>query len=117
MSNRLDELNVKYEELKVRAVKAENQVKKDLERKLEEAKVKRDAPAKKLIELNAGRVFGLCHSACPNPRPFPRVWRLPARGVNTAPQSEPVIQAACPSAGGAGSCQRVRYSDWLGYGR
>lgn len=51
MSKRLDELNVKYEELKGRAAKAEGQARKDLERKLDEAKVKRDAAAKKLDEL------------------------------------------------------------------
>lgn len=51
MSKRLDELNVKYEELKGRAAKAEGQAKKDLEKKLVEAKLKRDAAAKKLDEL------------------------------------------------------------------
>jgi TolA-binding protein len=51
MSKRLKELNVEYEELKGRAAKAEGQGKKDLERKLEEARVKRDAAAKKLDEL------------------------------------------------------------------
>jgi hypothetical protein len=51
MSKRLDELNVKYEELKGRAAKVEGQAKKDLERKLEEAKVKRDAAAQELSEL------------------------------------------------------------------
>jgi hypothetical protein len=48
---RLDELTAKYEELKGRAAKAEGQVKKDLEKKAEEAKIKRDAAAKKLDEL------------------------------------------------------------------
>jgi TolA-binding protein len=51
MSKRLDELNVKYEELKGRAAKADDQARKGLERMLEEAKVKRDAAAKKLDEL------------------------------------------------------------------
>ena len=51
MSKRLDELNVKFEELKDRAAKAEGQAKKELEKKLEEAKMKRDAAAKKLSEL------------------------------------------------------------------
>jgi hypothetical protein len=47
----LDELDAKYEGLKTDAAKAEGQAKKDLEKKLEEAKVKRDAAAKKLNEL------------------------------------------------------------------
>lgn len=51
MSKRLDELDAKNEELKGRAAKAEGQAKKDLEKKLDEAKVKRDAAAKKLDEL------------------------------------------------------------------
>jgi TolA-binding protein len=51
MHKRLDELTVKYEELKVRAAKAEGQMKTELEKKLEEAKVKRDVAAKKLDEL------------------------------------------------------------------
>jgi hypothetical protein len=51
MSKRLGELRVKYDELKDRAVKAEGQGKKDLENKLEEAKVKCDAATKKLDEL------------------------------------------------------------------
>jgi hypothetical protein len=51
MSKRLDELNVKYEELKGRASKAEGQAKQDLDKKLNDAKVKRDAAAKKLDEL------------------------------------------------------------------
>jgi hypothetical protein len=42
MSNRLDKLNVKYEEF---------QAKKDQGKKLEVARVTRDAPAKKLTEL------------------------------------------------------------------
>jgi len=53
MNKRLDELNVKYDELKVRAGKAEGEAKKDLEKKLESAKVKRDVAAKKLDELKA----------------------------------------------------------------
>jgi TolA-binding protein len=51
MNKQMDELNVKYEELRVRAAKAEGQVKTDLEKKLEEAKVKRDVASKKLDEL------------------------------------------------------------------
>jgi Skp family chaperone for outer membrane proteins len=51
MQKRLDELNVKYEELKGRAAKADDQARKDLEKRLEEAKVKRDAAASKLDEL------------------------------------------------------------------
>jgi len=51
MQKQLDELDTKYEELKASADKAEGQAKKDLEKKLEEAKVKRDAAAKKLGEL------------------------------------------------------------------
>jgi hypothetical protein len=51
MHKQLDELDVKYEELKASAAKAEGQAKKDLEKKVEEAKVKRDAAAKKLDEL------------------------------------------------------------------
>lgn len=51
MSKRLDELNVKYEELKRRAAAADGQGKKDLQRKLEEANVRRDAAAKKIGEL------------------------------------------------------------------
>ncbi len=51
MSKRLDELNLKYEELKGRTALAEDQTRKDLEKKLEEAKVKRDAAAKKLDDL------------------------------------------------------------------
>ena len=49
---RLDELDVKYEELKDRAAQAEGPAKQDLEQKLEEANVKRDAAAKKLTELD-----------------------------------------------------------------
>ncbi len=51
MGKRLDDLNVKYDELKGRVARAEGQGKKDLEKKLEEAKVKRDAAARKLDEL------------------------------------------------------------------
>jgi hypothetical protein len=51
MSKQLDELNVKYEEFKGRATKAGDQANKDLGKKLEEAKVKRDVAAKKLDEL------------------------------------------------------------------
>jgi|SRR5579864_5718323 len=47
----LDKLDAKYEELKASAAKAEGQAKKDLDKKVEEAKVKRDAAAKKLDEL------------------------------------------------------------------
>jgi hypothetical protein len=51
MQKQLDELDAKYEELKTSAAKAEGQAKKDLEKQLEEAKVKRDAASKKLGEL------------------------------------------------------------------
>lgn len=51
MTKSLDELNAKVEALKGRAAKAEGQAKQDLEKKLEVAKVKRDAAAKKLEEL------------------------------------------------------------------
>ncbi len=51
MHKQLDELDAKYEELKASAAKAEGPAKKNLEKKLEEAKVKRDAAAKKLDEL------------------------------------------------------------------
>ena len=50
MRKELDKLDVKYEELKASAAKAEG-AKKDLEQKVEEAKVKRDVAAKKLDEL------------------------------------------------------------------
>lgn len=53
MHKQLDQLDAKYEELKTSAAKAEGQVKKDLEKKVEAAKVKRDAAAKKLDELKA----------------------------------------------------------------
>jgi phage-related minor tail protein len=51
MNKRLSELDVKYDELKARAAKADEQGKKDLQKKLDQAKVKRDAAAKKLDEL------------------------------------------------------------------
>ena len=51
MHKQLDELDAKYAELKASAAKAEGQAKKDLEKKIEEAKVKRDVAAKKLDEL------------------------------------------------------------------
>ena len=51
MSKRLGELNAKYEELKDRAAKADAKTKKDLEKKLEDARVKRDVAATKLEEL------------------------------------------------------------------
>jgi hypothetical protein len=51
MHKQLDQLDAKYEELKASAAKAEGQAKKDLEKKVEEAKVKRDVAAKKLDEL------------------------------------------------------------------
>jgi len=53
MNKRLDELNAKYDDLKARASKADGQAKKDLEKKLEDAKVKRDVVAKKLDELKS----------------------------------------------------------------
>src|ERR1017187_1539620 len=52
MNKRLSELDVKYDELKVRATKADEQNKKDFQKKLDQAKIKRDAAAKKLDELN-----------------------------------------------------------------
>ena len=51
MHKQLEGLDAKYEELKARAAKAEGQAKKDLEKKVGEAKGKRDAAAKKLDEL------------------------------------------------------------------
>jgi hypothetical protein len=51
MSMKLDDLNGKFDKLKSRAAEAEGLAKKDLEKKLDEAKVKRDAAAKKLSEL------------------------------------------------------------------
>jgi uncharacterized lipoprotein NlpE involved in copper resistance len=51
MQKQLDGLDAKYDELKASAAKAEGQAKKDLEMKLDEAKVKRDVAAKKLDEL------------------------------------------------------------------
>ena len=56
MSKLLDELNVKYEDLKSRAANAEGQAEKDLDKKLEETKVKRDAAAQKLDELKEAGV-------------------------------------------------------------
>lgn len=56
MSKQLDELNAKYEDLKVRAAKAGDEAKKGLDKKLEEAKGKRDAAAKKLTELKEASV-------------------------------------------------------------
>jgi hypothetical protein len=53
MQKRLAELDAKYDELKVRAEKAEGDMKKDLDKKLAEAKVKRDAAAAKLDELKS----------------------------------------------------------------
>ena len=50
-SKGLAELNVKYEELKVRAAQAEGQAKEDLQQTLEKAGVKRDAAARRLDEL------------------------------------------------------------------
>jgi hypothetical protein len=58
MHKQLDALDAKYEDLKNSAAKAEGQAKKDLDKQLAEAKVKRDAAAKKLDELkkaDAGR--------------------------------------------------------------
>lgn len=51
MGRRLDELNVKFEELKERAATAEDQAKKELEQQLERARAKRDVAARKLEEL------------------------------------------------------------------
>ena len=51
MNKRLSELDVKYDELKARTAKADEQGKKDLQKKLDEAKVKRDTAAKRLDEL------------------------------------------------------------------
>jgi hypothetical protein len=51
MNKRLSELDVKYDALKARVVKADEKGKKDLQKKLDEAKVKRDVAAKKLDEL------------------------------------------------------------------
>jgi hypothetical protein len=47
----LDEFDKKYAELRNRAVEAEGQTKMDLESKIAQAKVKRDAAARKLDEL------------------------------------------------------------------
>ena len=51
MQKQLDQLNAKYDDLKGRTARAEGQAKKDLEKKLEVAKAKRDVAAKKLDEL------------------------------------------------------------------
>lgn len=51
MQTKLNELDVKYEVMRASAGKAEGQAKKDLEKKIEEAKVKRDVAAKKLEEV------------------------------------------------------------------
>jgi len=51
MQKQLALLDAKYEELKASAAKADGQAKKDLEKKVEEAKVKRDTASKKLDEL------------------------------------------------------------------
>ena len=51
MNKRLSELDVKYDQLKARSAKADEQGKKDLQKKLDQAKVKRDEAAKKLDEL------------------------------------------------------------------
>jgi len=51
MHTLLGKLDVKYEEWKARAAKAEGQTKKDLDKKVAEAKVKRDAASSKLDEL------------------------------------------------------------------
>lgn len=51
MHKRLSELDTKYDELKARVAKADEQGKKDLQKKLDQAKVKRDEATKKLDEL------------------------------------------------------------------
>jgi len=51
MRKQLNELDVKYAELKERAAKAEGDMKTQLDKKVAEAKVKRDAAAEKLDEL------------------------------------------------------------------
>lgn len=51
MSKQLADLDAKSEVLKASAAKAEGQAKKDLDKKVDEAKVKRDTAAKKLDEL------------------------------------------------------------------
>ena len=51
MNKHLKELDAKYDELKGRAAKADEQGKKDLQKQLDQAKIKRDAAAKKLDEL------------------------------------------------------------------
>jgi hypothetical protein len=51
MNKQLDALNVKYEEWKAKATTAQGDAKKELDKKLEQAKVKRDEAAKKLNEV------------------------------------------------------------------
>jgi DNA anti-recombination protein RmuC len=51
MNKHLKELDAKYDELKGRAAKADEQGKKDLQKKLDQAKVKRDVATKRLDEL------------------------------------------------------------------
>ena len=51
MNKRLNELDAKYDELKGRVAKADEQGKKDLQKKRDDAKVKRDTAAKRLDEL------------------------------------------------------------------
>jgi DNA anti-recombination protein RmuC len=51
MQKRLDEFDAKCKDLEARIAKSEGQAKKDLEKKYEQAKPKRDAAAKKLEEL------------------------------------------------------------------
>jgi len=51
MHKLLDDLDVKYEKLKDRAARAEDQAKVDLDQKVADAKIKRDAAAVKLDEL------------------------------------------------------------------
>ncbi len=51
MHKQLDEFDVKCKQLEARITEAKGQARKDLEKKLEEAKVKRDVAAKKLSEL------------------------------------------------------------------
>lgn len=52
MRKRLDQLETKYAELRVRAADADGRAKTDLERKLEAVKLKRDAACRKLDALN-----------------------------------------------------------------
>lgn len=53
MSNQLEQLNSKYEALKTQAIKADAQAKKELDKKLEIAKTKRDHAANQLTELKS----------------------------------------------------------------